>query len=125
MIAHRPSSQTRLTPRHARRGSVIAIVLVVIVILGLAVTGSIRPLSQEADLASIRIETVRAFYAAESGTALVLGAFTHARPLPAEDHQVTFAQQTLRFIEVPDAAGVLVVEGRSGMAARRISLEIE
>ena len=55
------------------RGSVMAVVLVVMSVLGLVVAGSVQPLAQEADLAAVRVETTRAFFAAESGVAVVIG----------------------------------------------------
>jgi hypothetical protein len=103
----------------------MAVVLVVMAVLGLVIAGSVQPLSQEADLAAVRVETTRAFFAAESGVAVVIGLANAGLELPAAGDETRIGLQTVRFIEVPDGAGELVIEGASGLATRRVQLTIE
>lgn len=106
-----------------RRGAVIAVVLVVVMILGLVVVGSVRSGGQEADLAALRVETARAFFAAESGAIVVMGLTNAGQPGPG--HETDLGSQTIRFLQVPLGEGEAVVEGVSGLATRRITLRIE
>lgn len=108
-----------------RRGVVIVLTLVAIVALGLAVAGSFEPLAHEAETAAGRVESARAFYAAESGALIALGALAHAGPIPEPGDEIALPFQTVRFLEVPAGAGDLVTEGVSGAAARRVRLQIE
>lgn len=103
----------------------MAVVLVVMAVLGLVIAGSVQPLSQEADLAAVRVETTRAFFAAESGVAVVIGLANAGLELPSAGDETRIGLQTVRFIEVPDSAGELVIEGASGLATRRVQLTIE
>lgn len=103
----------------------MAVVLVVMSVLALVVAGTVQPLSQEADLAAVRVETARAFYAAESGVNVVIGLIHAGAEPPAAGTQTNFGPQTVRFVEVPDGAGDLVIEGSSGLATRRVRLTIE
>lgn len=108
-----------------RRGAVIAVVLVVMMILGLVVVGSVRSGGQEADLAALRVETARAFFAAESGAIVVMGLTNAGQPMPGPGHETDLGSQTIRFLQVPLGEGEAVVEGVSGLATRRITLRIE
>lgn len=51
----------QLSRGKSRRGSVIVVLVVVMAILGLAVAGAVRPVRDESDLATLRVETTRAF----------------------------------------------------------------
>jgi hypothetical protein len=115
------------------RGSVMAVVLVVMSVLGLVVAGSVQPLAQEADLAAVRVETTRAFFAAESGVAVVIGMLNAGLEPPEAGTTTAMGRQAFRFIEVPQGGaggdggvvGDVVIEGVSGLATRRVLLTIE
>ena len=62
----------------SRRGSVLAVLVVVLALMGLIVAGSVRPMRDESSLAAMRVETVRAFYAAESGTVITIQGYMGA-----------------------------------------------
>ena len=109
----------------SRRGIAVATVLLAVMILGLTVAGAVLPLAQEADLSAVRVETTRAFYAAESGASLIFGAANAGLPQPEQDDRVVIGSQSVVFIEVPDGPGDLVIEGRSGQAARRVRIQID
>jgi Tfp pilus assembly protein PilX len=118
-------STDRQPAKRTRRGIVIAVALLVVMVLGLAVAGAIQPLSQESDLASLRVETVRAFYAAESGVVVHLAALNAGTPAPESGHMTTLGTSSFSYIEAGGPGGILTVEGRSGSAKRRVTLAVE
>jgi len=109
----------------SRRGSVLAVLIVVLALMGLVVAGSIRPLRDEASMATMRVETVRAFYAAESGSVVTIRGYLGQVSLPVEGTQITLNDQTVVFTQIPALGGVAVVHGLSGDAVRRIELELQ
>lgn len=111
--------------RHTRRGSILAVLVVVMALLGLVVVGSVRPLRDEASLTTMRVETIRAFYAAESGSVIVIQGYLGAATMPVEGSQITLNGQTVEFTQIPDASGTAVVHGLSGDAIRRIELALQ
>lgn len=108
-----------------RRGSVLAVLVVVLAVLGLVVAGSVRPVKDEATIASMRVETMRAFYAAESGTIVLMSAYTGDATMPLEGSSVVLNGQNIVFTQVPELGGIAVVHGKSGDATRRIELVID
>jgi len=114
---------TKTTAR--RRGSVLAVLVVVLALMGLVVVGVVRPLRDEASIAALRVETTRAFYAAESGAIVVMQGSLGATPLPVSGDETAMLGQTVRFTQVPEAPGIAIVEGLSGDATRRVELMIE
>lgn len=115
--AKRPSSE--------RRGTVLVVLVVVMAILALVVAGAVRPVRDEADLATLRVETTRAFYASESGAFIMMNAVLGHVPMPDEGSSITLNGQTISFVRVPDNDTIAVVEGRSGDAVRRIEFTTE
>lgn len=109
----------------SQRGSVLAVLVVVLALMGLVVVGSIRPLRDEANLTTMRVETVRAFYAAESGTVIAIQGYMGAATMPVEGSEITLNGQTVRFTQIPDGTGTAIVHGLSGDAIRRIELALE
>lgn len=109
----------------SRRGSVLAVLIVVLALMALVVAGVVRPLRDEASLTTMRVETLRAFYAAESGAYVVAQGYLGRCEMPVEGSGVTLSGESVVFTQVPDASGVAVVEGLSGDACRRIELMLE
>jgi len=105
---------------HDRRGTVLVVLVVVMAILALVVAGAVRPVRDESDIATLRVETTRAFYAAESGAIILMNAVIGQSPMPTNGDTVALGNQTILFVQVPDANGVAIVEGLSGDAIRRI-----
>ena len=108
-----------------RRGMVLVVIVVVMSILALFVAGSIRPVRDEAELAALRIETVRAFCAAESGGFVIMNAVMGNVDMPDEGSNLVLGSQTIEFVQIPDDTSVAVIEGSSGDAVRRIELTTE
>lgn len=109
----------------SRRGSALAVLVVVLALMGLIVAGSVRPMRDESSLAAMRVETVRAFYAAESGTIITIQGYLGATDLPVEGSEVTINNQVIRFTQMPELGGTAIVYGLSGDAIRRIELNLE
>lgn len=116
---------SRAQRTESRRGVVIAVALLVVMVLGLAVSGSVQPLAQEADLASLRVETARAFYAADSGVVVYMAALNAGATPPASGQTVTLGTSAFSYIQADNPDGLLTVEGRSGSASRRVTLRFE
>ena len=58
---------TKPRPNSQRRGAAIISVIIVLAILGIALVGAVNAGSREQDLTVRRMDTLRAFYAAEAG----------------------------------------------------------
>jgi len=108
-----------------RRGTVLVVIVVVMAILGLVVAGSVRPVRDEADLATLRVETTRAFYASESGAIIMMNAVLGHATMPSDGDTLSYDGQEIVIIQIPDAQGIVIVEGRSGNAKRRIEFATE
>ena len=118
-------ARSKPKPDEQRRGIVLIVIVVVMAILALVVAGAVRPVRDEAELARLRVETVRAYYAAESGGVILMNALMGNVELPEEGDSLSLGLQTLEFVQLPDEDPVAVVEGRSGDATRRIELTTE
>ncbi len=108
-----------------RRGTVLVVIVVVMAILGLVVAGSVRPVRDEADLATLRVETTRAFYASESGAVIMMNAVLGRTVMPSNGDTISHGGQQIVIVQIPDAQGIGIVEGRSGDARRRIEFATE
>ena len=119
------STSTPTSNRHTRRGTVIVVIVVVMAILALVVAGAVRPVRDESDLATLRVETARAFYASESGAIILMNAVLGNTSMPVSGSSITLDGQTINFIQIPDDQGIAIVEGSSGDARRRIEFTTE
>lgn len=118
-------SQNPLMLQRRQRGVVLIVVVLVMAILGLVVAGSIRPVRDEAELATLRVQTTRAFYSAESGAFVVMNAVMGNIPMPEPGDTLTLDAQTVRYVQVPVDGEAGIIEGVSGGATRRIELETD
>lgn len=113
--------QSDRTPgSNSRRGTVLVVIVLVMVMLALVVAGSIRPVRDESDLATLRVETTRAFFAAESGGVILMNAVMGRIAMPTDGDSTVLNGQTILFVQAPDAQGIAIVEGVSGDARRRV-----
>lgn len=109
----------------ARRGMAVIVIVVILAVLSLAMVGSVRPVRQETGGALLKVQTVRALYAAESGVIVLLVGSATGLGVPDSGDSVVLGQQTVSFETVPDGAGTAVVTGSSGGARRRVSIDFE
>ena len=114
----------RPTPR---RGAGLAAVILMLAVLNIAAMGVLAAGSDESDLSVSRAQTVRAFYAAESGCIAVLRLSQSGAALPAEGSvlDLTTAEATYSSVPPDGTGGTLLVVGKSGDALRRIEITFE
>lgn len=109
----------------ARRGVIVLIVVVVLAVLNVAVLSTAAASGSDAQVGVLRVETVRAFYAAESGSTIVVKGVIGPSSLPAEGSSSSVGSETVVFVQVPSPPGEVIVEGQAGFARRRLSVQIE
>ncbi|MEC9374453.1 MAG: hypothetical protein VYC34_11445 [Planctomycetota bacterium] len=112
-----------------RRATVIIATVIALALMNLAVMQAVVGGAADAQIGGMRIETARAFYAAESGT------IAGVRLLGIDDSSPLTGEFTLSdgtrvvVVEAFDAApadpGAQVIEGRAGRAMRRVEVEVE
>lgn len=93
--------------------------------INLAVVSSVSGGGDDARLASTRADTTRAFYAAESGAALVVGEYNAGRTVPTGTVTIGAGATVTITASATSAPMDVVVIGRFGQAQRRIELRIE
>lgn len=103
----------------------VLVIVVVLVVINIAMIGGVAASGQDAHIASLRVETVRAFYAAESGATVVAKGLAGGPAPPAAGSTLAMGSQSIHFVEVPITSGQVVVEGRCGFARRRLWIEVE
>ncbi len=113
--------KNQVGPRtNQRRGVVLIVIVVVMAMMALVVAGSIRPVRDEAQLATLRVETTRAFYSAESGAFIVMNAVMGNISMPDEGSTIEFEGQRILIVQVPEHDDSAIIEGVSGDAKRRV-----
>ncbi len=110
----------------SRRGAVIVMILVIFALISLVMIAAVGGGQADSQAAALRVETMRAFYAAESGSVVVFKSVVDGDTLPAEGTTITLGTETVEFITVPPSGvGEVTVEGRAGFARRRVTIDIE
>lgn len=109
-----------------RRGAGIAAIVLMLVVMNLAILGVMSGSGDDLSLAALRLESCRAFYAAESGGVIVARLSLDGRILPVGT-AIEIPHASVAFISAPLASqpGTVVVEGLSGDARRRLAIELE
>jgi Tfp pilus assembly protein PilX len=122
-----PNERSISSKLPARKGIVLVVMVLMLVMVHLLVMGALAPTRDEAQLATLRIETLRAFYAAESAAMLTLrSAIDGVDQSSNVGEVVQLAGATAHLLQWPqDGQGIVVLEGRSGGAARRVSIQLE
>lgn len=112
--------------KNSRRGMALAAVIVMLAIVHLAMIGAVRSGSRESDIQSLRLESLRAAAAADSGAMLWMR-LDVAGVVPESGSWVSFGNQMVLFVESPQAGEgeIVVIEGVSGRARRRVALIVE
>lgn len=109
----------------SRRAAALVMAVLMLAAINLAVVSSVSGGGDDARLASTRADTARAFYAAESGVALVMGEYQAGRTIPTGT--ITIASETTVAITTSTATAPMdvVIIGRYGQAQRRVELRVE
>jgi hypothetical protein len=110
-----------------RRGAAIAVVVVMLAMLQIAALSMLTGGADDAEEVVLRVQTLRAFYAGESGAAMALGDALRGLPPPSAGTVIELPGASVELLETPwDGAGAsLVVEGRSVSARRRFEIRLE
>ncbi len=109
-----------------QRAAVLVAMVLVLAMLHLLVVGSLAPGRSESELAALRVETIRAFYAAEAGALVVIRRTIDGGEPIAPGGTLDLAGGQALFVAWPaDGAGEFSVQGQAGRAVRRLSLTIE
>ncbi|MFO0833851.1 MAG: hypothetical protein U0638_02685 [Phycisphaerales bacterium] len=110
-----------------RRGMAVAAVVIVLALINLVVIASLDGGTDDAMSAAIRVETVRAFYAAEAGSIIAVELLSEDKTTPTAGDVLSLDTGQITFTRVPTtgATRTLVIDGRSGMAFRRVHITAE
>ncbi|MFO0831615.1 MAG: hypothetical protein U0637_07200 [Phycisphaerales bacterium] len=110
--------------RARRRGTGIAALILLLAVLNIAAMGVLAAGTDESDLSVSRAQTIRAFYAAESGGVAVLKLTQSRQTLPTAGSTLNLTNATCTYESVPSATtgGTLWVTATSGDARRRIAV---
>ena len=103
----------------------VLVLVVVVTMVNLAVIAGVSGSGDDAQVATLRVETLRAFYAAEAGATIVGKSEISRASRPSSGSTLNLGVATVAFVSVPTGAGSAVVEGRSGFARRRIQMVTE
>lgn len=110
-----------------RRGLAVAAVIIVLALINLVVIASLEGGTDDAMGAAIRVETVRAFYAAEGGSVIAVELLSEDKMPPEAGDVRSLATGQITFTRVPTTGSTrtLVIDGRSGVAFRRVHITAE
>ncbi len=111
----------------SRRGAVLAMVIVMLALLQLTVISSVRGTTDDTDEVVLRIQTLRAFYASESGALIALAEDLRGNTPPGTGDTLELPNAAATFLETPwdDGNDTLEVEGQADIARRRIRISLE
>lgn len=109
-----------------RRGAGIAVIVVMLAIINIAVIGSVAASGDESQVGAMRLETIRAFYAAESGAVVTVRLTMQGLELPPAGSELAMSNATVAFEQMPvtGEAGDAVIIGHSGIAQRRVKITL-
>ncbi len=93
--------------------------------INLAVVSAVTGGGDDARLASVRADTERAFYAAESGAALVVGEYAAGRSVPTGTRTIAGGATITVSTSAPSAPMDVAIVGAYGQAQRRVEIHIE
>ncbi|MHC4975908.1 MAG: hypothetical protein ACYTF7_04800 [Planctomycetota bacterium] len=121
MMCHSPTSP--------RRATILVASTIILALLSMSIAASVSATGDDSRVSMLRFESLRAFYAAESGVeaALRQQLVDGSSPLVVTATLPNGAvyEITDPFDASPSVAGTLVVEGRTEQARRTISLEAQ
>jgi hypothetical protein len=102
-------------------------VVVMLAVIHLAVMGSVAASGEEAELGAMRLETARAFFAAESAGVVLVRLSAARQALPSAGAELSLGVSSARMVSMPATgeAGDIVIIGVSGQAQRRVRITLE
>lgn len=113
--------------KRTRRGAAVVLAVIVLAALNLVIVGSLAASAEESRVGAFRVDSVRAFYAAESGSMIAARLLGSAIELPDLNTPVPVGPANFTLTEAPElnTAGTVRIIGRAGDASRRIRLTID
>ena len=113
----------------SRHGTVLIAAIIVLSLMTIGVAISVTASGDDVRLAVFRADSIRAFYAAESGVHIAVRTIIDDPSAPATGLITLPSGSEIRFItsfaSSPTPPGIAVIEGRHGVAVRRIEIEVE
>lgn len=122
---HARSYFRRQAKRSSRRGVIVLIAVIILAVMNVAILSTVAAAGSDAHIGVLRVETIRAFYAAESGATICVKGIIGPSTPPTEGSSATVGSETVHFIQVQTPPGELIVEGRAGFARRRLAIQVE
>ena len=112
--------------RATRRGAALAAVVIALSLMSLLVLASAGSGEEASESDALRVETARAFFAADSGATVLIGLTASGAAFPEAGEIVDLGVSEFEVIELPaGSGGDAVIEGRSGFASRRVLIGLE
>lgn len=110
-----------------RRGLAVLVVVVLLAAANIVVIGTLAGSAADASIASFRADSVRAFYATESGGIAVIKTtqLNSARPTVAVVYTVGNGTYTVTAMPAVAASGNVNITGTSGVASRRLRIQVQ
>ncbi len=115
-----------MTMLRSRKGMAVVGIVIMLGIIHLVIIGSVTSGARRSNVQTLRLETLRAFLAADSGVIQWIR-LDAAGLTPESGTLVDIGTQRIVFVSSPGTgeAGTVVVEGQSGRARRRVAVDVE
>jgi len=112
--------------RRSRRGAAVVVVVIILALVNMTILTGLEAGADDSFAAASRIETARAFYAADAGTFITLRALSQGTAPPAAGTTVSLSSASASIVSTPTSgAGVVVIQGAAGLAMRRVEITID
>lgn len=120
-----------MTSSRARRcrGTILVATTILLMVLALAAGTAITATGDDARLSTLRVDSIRSFYAAESGVEIAIRTLIDDPANPAAGTISLPDGSVIEFITpfaaAPAPPGTATIEGRYGAARRRLDVEAQ
>lgn len=118
-------NQSARLPTGTRRAFAVASVVILLLMLNVVAFGTIDAARDDGGTAALRVETLRALYAAESGVLVAASELNAGSEAPAEGTIIALDSAVVEFLADVDGESSILVEGRAGLGRRRLVVEVE
>lgn len=111
----------------SRRGAGIAAIVLMLAVLNILVIGAVAPGADDGNVEGLRLDSIRAFYAAESGGIIIARCAGLNIAAPAAGSSIAIGNASVQFVQVPatGASGQAEVVGSCGRASKRVRITLE
>lgn len=109
-----------------KRGAAAAAAVLLLALTQVLIVSTISPSSSEGHALESRVLSARARYAAEAGVRIIIARLEAGEDPPAEGVEIDLGTAQVVFVRSPESGvGEIVVEGKSGIARRRLSVLVQ